>query len=234
MNMKIVKFSIICGSLLTIAAGCSNGGPSISKNAICPGKYDPLAVDDNKKYGEKLSVKPGEPFSPPASEYNYKGSEIYYYDTDKDIKVHLSQTTLPNGEEKTSIVCVGGTGITRSMEPLTFSVTLVSDILANENSQMKVKHRIFSFDYRNRLQGAPLQYSVENVDADFVDGTPQNSYQGEYNEIQQTFATVTGAKPTYQLVAHLAKTVRDDKSNKDSNVIVRTLVSLSPESPSSD
>lgn len=207
--------------------GCSTRGQGISKTQICSSEHDPIFNSDEKKFSNKITLKPGESFQPSPADYLYASSEVYYYDTNQDIKIHLSHSLNADGEPSYSIVCVGGSGIHKNMKPLSFSIELVSDLRAQENTTPQVRNRIFSFvlDFTRPAGQAPLQYSSELETTEFAPGSPQD-YYAEYNESEQTFATVKGTSPKYQLITNLKSTARDEKSNKELSIIVRSQTTM--------
>jgi hypothetical protein len=216
-----IKFGIASGLVCLFVFGCAGGGRGLSRTPYCPSNYNPMTVDHNPSYGNKIDVKPELPFNPAAADYAYQDSQIYYYDPVKDIKIHLAQNTAINsGETEYTIVCVGGRGVNQSMAPVALEIPVVSDILVQKNGDKMdtfIRSRTWSFDFRHRIGAPPLQQHLSPPETTYVPGTPQNSYQDNYTNVDQKLWTVKTIPNRYLLIAKM--------NRRADGVDIRTLVS---------
>ncbi|MEQ1664639.1 MAG: hypothetical protein ABL927_04610 [Bdellovibrionales bacterium] len=213
--------AIYCLSLLSTS--CSSQGNPISMIPLCPISYKPLDISKSKLYSDKIEVKPG--FNPPANDYAYSGSELFYYDKTQDIKIHLIDTLTSEGKNKVSVLCVGGTGLKKGMNPLSFDLQFVSDLLIEANGKSQIRNRAYHIDIRERVGEAPLLISADREDIVYVNGSPVDTFLN-YDSSTQFFLQNARAPKKFDLHAELTSTLRDSKSNKVADLEIRTIVHM--------
>lgn len=224
--LQILAVSVLCLMFIT---ACSGGRDTAEKNRICAAKYDPLDVGADKNYSEKASLKPGETFQAAANEYVYEGVELYYYNVERGIRLHLREYTDNKGKLQKAIVCASGDGITAKMEPLIDSIEFVSDIKATDGQPVKIKTRHFEFDLQAREKGERwLEFSVTTPDGDYSSARPVENvfFPAQYDKAEQFFMV---AKKRPKLHESLTRWSVTDRRNRDGDkqlLIVRALVQL--------
>lgn len=223
---------IIAITLITVLVGCTSGGQSFEKNGFCNQKYSPLTLEADANY-DKTTLKPGEPFLPSteAQEYAYAGMDFFYFDKANNIKLHLQEVVQDGvanqpSESKLSINCAGGKGIGFGMEPATYTLTFVSDLKTSTDGILLIKTRTVYFDLRPRETGmAWLIKSVTAEDESFKVGAPQDFF-ADFQEAAQYFLKPKALPQEYFLLSHLKNAIRDQKSGRDGELIVRTRVHM--------
>ncbi|OFZ19370.1 MAG: hypothetical protein A2Z20_01945 [Bdellovibrionales bacterium RBG_16_40_8] len=222
---KIYFFLLTFFLALSYLSACTNGSSSvINKNLYCAHDYNPIKIESDNSYNGKVRVKPGEPFVPQVGTYTYQKSEVYYHDTTQDIKIHLMEFNDKAGVASKNIVCVGGKGISPSMSPISFSVPVVSDIKIIDESHTKIKTRLYQFNVQNIPNEPWLSFSVSEQETDYIDGSPQDIYNGIADVDQFYFMTLKTSPVSHQLAAYLKNSMQDQKSGIELDISIRTSV----------
>jgi hypothetical protein len=224
-----MKLSNLLITILSATAfvACSNGGRSYSKVPYCPVGVEQLALAGDENYNRKVQLKPNEPIATEQTDFAFGSAQAYYYDTVNDIQILLNSTRDASGAIKTSVGCVGGSGFNPSLKAHVLDIPVISDLLVNNNST-EIRTRVFKIDLQYREPGEPwLKFSSDVLATEFVPGDVLNFYP-DYQEVSQYFTQLKNDPTTHQLVSHMKTVGRDDKSGRDGEVIVRTLVNYKP------
>lgn len=207
---------------------CSSGsGLNYEKNGVCKSDYSALDLGSEDSYSSKVSLKAGEPFLPEVNEYAYAGVDFYFFDQARKIKIHLQEVQdSKTGEFKTGIVCVSRESVGFYKEPISYSLTFVSDIKTSPTEALQIKTRTFQFDLRPRENKNPwLITSVTSDRDEFFIGAPQEFFSN-FQSVEQYFLKPKTEESTYQLLSHLKNTPDDQRPTPDSNLIVRARVKM--------
>jgi hypothetical protein len=218
---------LLTGFCATFLIACSNGGRSYLKVPFCPIGVEQLSLETDDKYSRKVELKPNEPITPNSTDFAFTSAQAYYYDTVNDIKILLNNTRDANGAFKTTVGCVGGTGLNPSLKAHVVDIPVISDILVKDGVT-EIRSRVFKIDLQYREVGQPwLQFSSDVQAPEFVPGDLLNFYP-DYQEVTQYFTQLKNDPTTHQLLSHLKASGSEAKSGRDGEIIVRTLVNYKP------
>ena len=205
--------------------GCSSGRSGFTKAKYCTSQVNPLLGDQDAAYNRKVQVKPGEDFVEQTGDYAFQSAEFFYHDTINDIKMHFSLSPNAAGEVTASVVCLGGKGIKPEMQPVVFSLDIMSDLFFDSQKNTQLRTRNFTVDLQRRPPGQKwLEYSTSVVKKDFEPGDIDNFY-GNVADATHLFIQLKGETTAFhQLISHLNTPAFDEKSGKNGAVIQRVLV----------
>lgn len=96
--MKLFQIvSVVLGTLIAISA-CSGGGGGRVIGSQCPKNYNPVVMDVKDKVALDADL--------PAGDYRYAGTEVYFVDTQTDMRVSVQDVEMFGGEWKVRVGCV--------------------------------------------------------------------------------------------------------------------------------
>lgn len=216
---------------------CSSSGSSVPKNAICAKKYEPLELGKEDTYSSKMPLKKGEAFKPNPDltpvEFAYSGVDFYFYDTEKNFKIHLRQSKdeKTNTFGKAEIVCVGGSAMKQDMAELNYEFTFVSDFKSDGTDgadNIEIKTKTIWFKIGAKSNGKPwLETGIKNESPRYERGRPQEFYDGDgFDNSEQYFLALKSQPDNFQLLNRLESSLREVNSTPVKKLIVRSLVNL--------
>jgi len=217
----------LLGSFLVLAA-CSNNTSRINKSARCPANYNPLIVENNRNYSNKVELKPGGPLHIPSADYAYTGSEVYYNNPERDIRIHLRHEKNNNNEMVVNVVCVSGTGIRPNMEKLEVNLPITSDLFVAEDGSTLIRTRSFHLMFDTSSGKDVFEKSVNTETTTYTPGSPLDLYS-DYPDVNQYFVTLAGPnKNSRQLISHIDQPIFNQKSGHPDKVLIRIGVNMRP------
>lgn len=167
----------LCFFSSAVILGCGDSARGPKGAAICTDAYEKANLNIDVNIGSKktklgddtqLDLKTGE--------YNFKDTDIYVQDKQREIKMHVSIKPLEGDKAEIKLNCIGGrfgsedplVGISRKMVPFQFSIPVPGKMQVAENGAITMTKAHVLVDYRFRAEGVAwtlATYEVEDKSA---------------------------------------------------------------------
>lgn len=154
--IRLVLF-IILGSSLAACDG--NKGDGLRRAKYCKKSYENFNFTPT---GSKKSsdLKKGEGLTLEVGNYVSNGVDIYYNNIARDIRMHIIARKSTDGQTSFDLLCAGGLGISRNMEPVTVSLPVVSKLIVSANGKTLIEPGNLLVDVRDRGASPWLQVNL--------------------------------------------------------------------------
>ena len=103
----MTKASLILIALAMVISSCGNSGRGRPRGQHCPSSYDPISLEQTAEGTQKISLDPKDSQLVEGL-YEYAGAEIFYHDSEEDIKIHVKEFVGADGKTTPGNVCVRG------------------------------------------------------------------------------------------------------------------------------
>lgn len=205
--------------MVLAVAACSSQGDRRGKTNICTKKF----LDDHKLKVEKTNkVDLEKDKSLNSGELNLSSVDIYIHDTDKDIRLHVRHSLNETREDKTQVLCIGGSGITQGMTSYHLNVPVIDKLILGGGKTIygSTELQIELSDTENE---SLVKTALSSSDST-VDGSLKAIYS-QFSDVEQFYFQ---GNEIHQLRNAMKKAIPAERNSSLKQLIVRTTQDFEP------
>lgn len=198
MTLRFLKIFLATFGLGLLVA-CDGGGSIGRGSPYCPVDYD---AEINVENNDEATL----------SSADLSGTNIYFVDHDRDIRIHVKTSGDTAEDQRLSIQCLGGRGFARLKEegPIEKDIPVVSSVISDGTGKLFHTIAVVSIDIRQRSPSEPLLKIVVLPTDDVFEGPTQKPYES-FPEMKQQTVLENGILK--EVRTHYATVDENDKSS---------------------